>query len=57
MPTIDDVFGVLVAYEVYALATGRFPPVTRMCRQHRALCLPVLAIILGHLAANEREKP
>lgn len=47
---VDDLFGLMVAYEVYALATGRLPPITRLCRQRRVLCLPVVAVILAHLS-------
>lgn len=55
--TVDDLFGVLVAYEVFALASGRVPPITRVCRRHRALCFPVLGVLLAHLIAKEKLCP
>ena len=48
--TVDDLFGALVAYEVFALASGRLPPITRICRRHRLACLPVVGIVIAHLA-------
>lgn len=47
---VDDLFGAMVAYEMFALASGRVPPITRLCRKQRLLCLPVVAVILAHLA-------
>lgn len=46
---VDDCFGLLVAYEVFALASGRCPPVTVLCRRRRWLSLPVCAVIAAHL--------
>lgn len=46
---VDDLFGLLVAYEVFALASGRFPPITVLCRHNRWLCVPVCTVIAAHL--------
>lgn len=54
---MDDLFGLMVAYEVYALASGRLPPITRICRRHRSVCLPVLGVLLAHLIAKEKLCP
>ena len=48
--TVDDLFGAMVAYEMFALASNRVPPITRLCRKRRLLCVPVVAVILAHLA-------
>ena len=54
---MDDLFGLMVAYEVYALASGRLPPITRICRRYHAVCVPVVAVLLAHLAAKEKPCP
>ena len=51
--TVDDLFGLGCAYEMYALATGRVPPITRLCRGHRGLVLPVAAVFIAHLLTRK----
>lgn len=51
--TVDDLFGALVAYEMYALASKRLPSITRLCKRRRLLCFPVATIVVAHLAAKE----
>lgn len=46
---IDDLFGAVVAYEVFSLASRRVPPITTVARSNRWTTLPVLAVIGLHL--------
>lgn len=52
---VDDWFGLLLAAEVYALASKRFPPITRLCRRHRLLVVPVVTVIAAHLLQSKEE--
>lgn len=57
MITVDDVFGMGAAYEMYALANPeKAPPITRLCRQHPWLVVPVAAVFLAHLLYHPKTR-
>lgn len=45
----------LCVYETASLTTGRFPPVSALCRRHRWVEALLLAVLLAHLHARLAE--
>lgn len=50
MTFADDLLGLILAFEVYAAISKRFPLVTSTCRKHRWLVVPIVAVTVAHLA-------
>jgi hypothetical protein len=45
------------AYEVFALASGRVPTISRLCRRHRSVEVLVLGVLIIHLHYREKAVP
>lgn len=41
------------AYEVFALVTGKTPPLTKFCREHRSFEVTLLACLIFHFHWEE----
>lgn len=53
--TIDDLFALGVAYEMWAIVTKRTPSITRLCRRNKWLAVPVLVVSAAHLLRKVEE--
>ena len=47
---------VLCAYEIIAVATGKVPPITDLCRRHRAAEAILIAWLLIHFHRKSEEQ-